>query len=141
MYRIPELRKLSEDHHHGLVLARKARRSADEGAACEKTWIEVVEKFQAELEPHFRIEEEFIAPPLATLGETRLVERLEEEHRALRDCIADTAGTFEDRLSRFGGLLDAHIRFEERELFEAVQSLFDERSLRSVEEACRKTSG
>jgi hypothetical protein len=28
MKRIPQLRDLSEDHHHGLVLARKARQAA-----------------------------------------------------------------------------------------------------------------
>jgi hypothetical protein len=33
MRRAPELRTLSQDHHHGLVHARRLRRAADEGYA------------------------------------------------------------------------------------------------------------
>ncbi len=62
MKRIPELRKLSEDHHYGLVLARKARLAKDETSA-KKVWWEVMNKFQDEFDPHFIIEEKYLAPP------------------------------------------------------------------------------
>lgn len=53
--RIPELRKLSEDHHHGLVLARRARLAGDgdEDFSAAHVWEEIERKFQNELEPHF----------------------------------------------------------------------------------------
>ncbi len=136
MKRAPELRALSEDHHHGLVLARKAKLAGtDPGAAIDATWAEVEAKFEAELEPHFQIEEELLAPPLAAIGEQALVGRLFVEHAALRACVAAGAPRTREALAGFGDLLEAHIRFEERELFETAQTRLDAGALRAIAEA------
>jgi hemerythrin-like domain-containing protein len=42
-----------------------------------------------------------------------------------------------EELKAFGELLKAHIRFEERELFEAAQEKLSEEQLQKVEAACR----
>ncbi len=75
MKRIPEFRKLSEDHHHGLVLARRAYLTGigTKGFSVPSVWEEVERRFRYELEPHFKIEEEYLVPPLEEIGEIELI--------------------------------------------------------------------
>jgi hemerythrin-like domain-containing protein len=119
MQRHPALRSLSSDHHSGLVLARKARQAAN-GDAHDQAhiWSKVVNRFEVELEPHFRLEEDVLLPAMQLAGETALVERTLIEHAALRRLIADDQT---ENLARFADLLQAHIRFEEKELFKRAQ--------------------
>ena len=62
---------------------------APTSAALDKSWQEIRQRFHTELEPHFQIEEEFLAPPLLKRGESSLVQRLEQDHARLRALIAD----------------------------------------------------
>jgi len=137
MKRARELRGLSEDHHHGLVLARKAKRAgAGEGETTpSEVWAEVEAQFAVELAPHFLIEETLIAPELTAAGEDALVTRLLEEHRTLRACVLPGSGRTPEDLTRFGELLESHIRFEERELFETAQTCMTPEALSAVADA------
>jgi hypothetical protein len=143
MKRAQALRKLSEDHHHGLVLARRARLAAEDGGSftTEEMWKEIEIRFREDLEPHFQVEEKHLAPPLGALGEDRLVTRLEREHRELRVSIRKGDDRSPETLKRFGELLEAHIRFEERELFQAAQERLSEEDLRAVEAAAAGRTG
>ena len=84
MKRVLQLRDLSEDHHRGLVLARKAKiaASGQKGPTGPEVWAEVEAVFKSELEPHFRIEESFIGEALKGAGESQLAQRLSDEHEA-----------------------------------------------------------
>ncbi len=82
----------------------------------------VVARFHAELEPHFRLEEDRLLPALRRAGETPLVARTLSEHADLRRLIADNQT---GNLAQFADLLTAHIRFEEKELFQRAQQLLD----------------
>ena len=139
MKRRPELRDLSEDHHHGLVLARNARRAASGNASLsvDAAWTEVEVQFAAELAPHFEIEELLIAPGLELAGESELTQRLFEEHQTLRDCVRPGSGRTAADLDRFGELLEAHIRWEERELFEMAERRLTGEALAAIVDACR----
>jgi iron-sulfur cluster repair protein YtfE (RIC family) len=139
MKRLPELRQLSEDHHHGLVLARKARRAGTVSKTPSITaiWEEVLEKFRLELEPHFLIEEQYLAPPLLDLGETELIQRFNLEHRQLRALVNHQNNWSLTALHAFGKLLEKHIRFEERELFEVAQRRLSANHLKAIQEAYR----
>lgn len=123
MKRHPELRKLSSEHHTGLVLARKASKAAldDENPQDRASvWADIKQRFEHELEPHFQEEESDLLPALAEAGEIDLVERTRDEHRVMRELIAqDDSGN----LQQFAELLRAHIRFEEQVLFETAQRL------------------
>lgn len=143
MKRLPELRDLSEDHHHGLVLVRKTKQAVEAGtdAAVRETWGEVEKVFSAELEPHFQIEEKFIASILQKHGEQKLTERLYSDHKAIREAAILSGGRSAADLQRFGTLLEEHIRFEEREFFEVAQQRLSPEELRVVEEACRARRG
>ncbi len=137
--RIAALQPLSEDHHHGLVLALKARRAAAgvPGYDPQTQWREIERRFADELEPHFRIEESVLAPLLRKHGETALVERLLAEHAQLRALVSRTHDRRASALDRFGETLERHIRFEERELFEIAQRVLRPDELTAVEQACR----
>jgi hemerythrin len=134
MKRIPELRDLSVDHHHGLLLARMAKlvASGQEAKPLPEMWKEVEERFRLELEPHFRVEEEVIAPALESHGEHQLVQRLLREHAALRRLARPGGERTAASLAAFGELLENHIRFEEREMFEVTQAVLSADQLKAI---------
>lgn len=137
MKRSAELRDLSVDHHHGLVLARRARRvgAGEDPTAPEAAWAEIERRFRDELEPHFRIEEELLVPELTRRHEHALVDRLAEDHAALRGLASPDGARDRAALCAFGERLEAHIRFEERELFPVVEARFPQAALDTVAQA------
>lgn len=136
--RVPELRDLSDDHHTALVLARRCRQAAGPDAAIsvEEAWQQLTQAFASHLEPHFRIEEKHLLPALEALGETDLAARIRGDHASLRD-LAGAGSPSRARLERFGSQLEAHVRFEERRVFESTQHRLPAASLRAIAEACR----
>jgi hypothetical protein len=136
--RIPELRDLSDDHHTSLVLARRCKRAARD-ASLDALWDHVMEAFRSHLEPHFGIEEQHLLPALEAIGEAGLADRIRKEHaelRALREAPARDTET----LVRFGRLLEAHVRFEERQVFEPTQGRLPAASLGALASACETTA-
>jgi uncharacterized protein YeaO (DUF488 family) len=105
MKRDPRLHGLSSDHHRALALARALRA---EGATLAGV--------MAELEPHFRIEEDVLLPALDAAGERALADRVREDHAFLRTCPAPAA---------FAARMADHVRFEERELFPRCEAVLD----------------
>lgn len=138
MKRIQELRLLSEDHHHGLVLARRACRAArgEKGLSVTKVWGEIEQKFRDELEPHFQIEEKHLAPPLGSHVKLELLSRFFRDHQLLRYFVYDRTARTQSALREFGETLERHIRFEERELFEIAQKCLSSDQLKAIESAC-----
>ncbi len=142
MKRHPALVALSHDHHHGLVQASRLRRGADSGDVLTAVRA-FLRFFEQETVAHFREEEERLFPLVAELEDARdalvrallehqrihaLVARLEEQQAAGAPQVA--------LVTELGSLLEAHIRYEERELFPLIERLLPElRLLRSVEAA------
>lgn len=141
MKRAPELRTLSVDHHHALVLAKKAIEAGRSESVLEidELWAEVELKFSTELEPHFAIEEKLIEPALRARGHAELADKLNEDHAALRRFKLPGKGGTGEGLRLFGELLVAHIRFEERELFAVAEEVMSAEELAEVESACRSS--
>ena len=137
MKRAAPLRALSDDHHTGLVLARRCRRAGEPGSASpERLWELVRAAAASHLEPHFRIEEQHLLPGLEALGELALSRRVREDHAALRSLLA--AERADPRLlARFGELLESHIRYEEREVFEPTQRRLPAACLDAIAAACQ----
>lgn len=125
MKRHAALLQLSREHHMALKLARQARFASDSGHAMAIA--EAAEKitalFPGELETHFQAEEKDLLPALAAVGETGLVRRTLDEHSELRALNRRLAEQDGETLARFATLLNDHVRFEERELFETAQRL------------------
>ncbi len=141
MKRASQLRQLSVDHHQCLVLARRAKRLPSDSTLPQRVelWEQVKKIFQTELEPHFQIEESYIAAPLKKMSENAIAEQLYSEHQQLRELVADSPDDPADHLICFGKLLESHIRFEERTLFVMAQNLLGEAALDEVEQACALT--
>ncbi len=124
MKRNAALIQLSREHHPALKLAKRAQRlsmAPDENLAEFMTG--AVEIFNREMEPHFRAEESDLLPRLEKAGFVALVRRTLDEHAELRALIGNLAANDTASIKRFGDLLEAHVRFEERELFAAAELL------------------
>lgn len=124
MKRHPLLRPLSDDHHRALVLARRigvaAKKNLEQDALAQ-AWDDLRRHFAQELEPHFRVEEEWLFPQLASAGELARVERARADHARLRELARGEPGT--GQAAQFAEILHRHVRFEERELFPRAESL------------------
>jgi hypothetical protein len=91
-----------------------------------ETWqTEIEQQFALEISFHFIAEEKEVFPPAALFPELRdLVQELLAEHESLRKLFSRAAGRDLDPLglAEFAEKLAAHIRKEERQLFEAMQN-------------------
>lgn len=125
MKRCPELQNLSREHHTALRLALQWRRAAESGI--EESIVAASQHacsvFVAELLPHFREEEIYLLPRLEAAGATAAVARTLIEHRAMQRLVRELEIPDGEVLLRLADLLTAHVRFEERELFEDAERL------------------
>lgn len=125
MKRSAALQPLSREHHIALTLAKACERavqSCDEGRvaqACQR----VIQAFYDELEPHFLVEEQSLLPLLRNVENKPLEQHTLEDHQQLRALLDDLRQNDIRALGHFGKLLSAHVRFEERELFPALERL------------------
>jgi hypothetical protein len=131
MKRSQALKPLSRDHHGALVVAQQLRRATEAEPARQgflAFWREDGRK-------HFRVEEEVLLPVWALHGEVdrEAVGRMLDDHLWIRRqaLVAEQAeGALSlDDLHELGERLAAHVRFEERELFEAIEAALDEEAL------------
>jgi mannose-6-phosphate isomerase-like protein (cupin superfamily) len=112
MKRHPALEPFSRDHNVGLILARELMRG-DEGVGDK-----LIAVWKDEMRDHFDMEEELLSP----LASEQSVVRLIAEHRAFAEVVAQIeSGKDIPVLAKAGALLDAHIRWEEREFFPEIE--------------------
>jgi len=141
MKRLTELKQISMEHHQNLVLSRKVKKAAASGDdnTIRDMWIRVETAYETELEPHFRIEEQYIASILDMHDESKLVQQFHEEHAAIRRIFMPGSGRTAADLNHFAVLLEQHIRFEEREFLEAAQRYMNQDELQTLARACDST--
>lgn len=123
MKRSPALTPLSRDHHQALAIAQRLRRAEDAEQATRD-----FDTFWGEHgREHFRIEEEVLLPTWAVLGraDASHVARIAAEHLEIRAAVLDLERPDLERLRRLGELLQAHVRYEERELFPLIEDDLD----------------
>ena len=143
MKRVAALRSLSEDHHHGLVNARRLRQAASEKeGAPEEAARAFLEFWQKDTSIHFRQEEEVLLPVLARYGgesdkEESVISML-AQHARIRGLIMDLSdevtggGVRPETLQSIGEALEAHIRLEEREVFPLVEDVLPQEGLKEL---------
>lgn len=73
------------------------------------------------IEPHFLVEERWLLPALDRVGEGALADRTRAEHADLRRLLTAAVNGDHDTLRAFASMLEHHVRFEERTLFEVAQ--------------------
>jgi hemerythrin-like domain-containing protein len=124
---------LSRQHQHALALCVRIDRASPVGSADLEAWQgEVVQMAEGEIKTHFEAEEQVVFPAAGGLSELRpLVEELIGEHAALREDFhcAEVRGMSAERLAEFGQKLSAHVRKEERRLFERMQEMMSAEEL------------
>lgn len=124
----------SREHHTALVLAKHALRlDLTDRAAVTAFMADLPERMQQELEPHFRQEEAELLPLLTTATGSALAERTRHEHRLLRSLAQDIEYGHAEAIPAFGAALEAHVRFEERELFPMLEKLIPATPPRSAQ--------
>jgi hemerythrin-like domain-containing protein len=134
MKRCPELQKLSREHHPALTLSVHLKRDAtsgDEARIALACW-KVRQLFENDLKPHFDEEEDCLLPLLAAAGAEALVARTLAEHVEIVHLVQALETPDGTTLARFAEAITAHVRFEERELFEAAQQLLDQEALTRI---------
>lgn len=124
MKRNPVLQPLSREHHTALVLAKACERAAQSGneEMVQKTCRRAIQAFSDDLEPHFQIEEKTLLPLLCSAETQPLVEQTWADHQQLRALLDGLRQSNAEALNSFGKCLAAHVRFEERTLFPAIES-------------------
>jgi hemerythrin-like domain-containing protein len=138
MKRSAELRDLSEEHHYGLVAARNLRLAAESGPPSQEAVRAFLADWQAEIQAHFRAEEEVLLPEIAAVLGSRheLVVRTLTEHVELRLAVRQlehaSEAASQSLATQVARLLHDHIRFEERVLFPAVEAQLAGEALRAL---------
>lgn len=125
------LQPLSRQHHFGLLFSWKLRKGFAKDIEISRLQRYAKWFFETEIEPHFDDEEKYVFSIMESGNE--LVERALKEHRRIKRLFNDT----EDPLKSLHQLeeeLDAHIRFEERILFNVVQNVATEEQLAKIAE-------
>ena len=137
MKRHAALIPLSRQHHDGLALCVFIERdlSDDAGpAVAERLRKQVLDAWELELSGHFAVEEQVLFPAAReAIQQPDTVDQLVREHDEIRAEISSLESAEGSDL--VAGLLSlrqrlvAHIRFEERVLFEAIQASVSEDGL------------
>lgn len=112
------LQPLSRDHHHALLLCWKISLGFTKGVETVRVKRYANWFYETYLTKHFALEEEHLFPILG--GEHPLIQQAITEHRQLTMLFKDEEN-LSHALTQIHSLLQAHIRFEERNLFNEIQ--------------------
>jgi hemerythrin-like domain-containing protein len=136
MLRDKNLVLLSRQHQRALALCVRMDRAFQTGNLDIEIWqAELEQQFASEVDFHFSAEEKRIFPAAARFPELQaLVKELLAEHAVLREFFARAVARTLDAasLENYAEVLVAHIRKEERQLFEGMQSLMSPQELAEV---------
>jgi tellurite methyltransferase len=138
MKRHPSLQGLSGEHHVALTLARALRSTTAAAlrASLPEDGAELAaaarERFEHELSPHFVLEDRELLP-LSDCGDAALrahAEQIRDDHAALREAFSQlTADQLAAQRDVLADRLEAHVRFEERTWFPALEAALDAEAL------------
>jgi hemerythrin superfamily protein len=155
MLRDKNLIPLSHQHQKALALCVRIDRAQPIPAADLQAWqSEIEQHFEQEISIHFSAEETFLFPTASRFPELiPLVEKLIADHTALRESYSQAKARqmSTETLPAFAQQLSAHVRKEERQLFERLQKLMTtkelttlgaklEEALKSTEQSCILTN-
>lgn len=122
------LKSLSRDHHFGLLLSWKLRQGIRKGISVDRMSDYIVWSWQYNLSRHFEIEERAV---FSVIPKNQLIQSACIQHQKIEQCIIDGFRSNRD-IEVFAELLDDHIRFEERRVFEVIQTVANAEQLRNI---------
>jgi len=124
------LQPLSREHHHGLLLCWKIRTGLKKGIEEERIKKYADWFFKHHLLPHFEAEEKYVFPILD--AEDSRIKKALAQHRRLKRLFVSKK-ELNKNLNRIEETLEQHIRFEERSLFNAIQSVASSEELQALQ--------
>jgi len=147
MKRHPALIHLSRDHQQGLMLAQLLKKNAPEYKGLPTDAVGKMnyakDLYNNELDQHFKEEEEFVFPHLTnkSIEIDELVTEILSEHQILQNSILSLRddSNLIDNMDKIGFLLEAHIRKEERILFEKIPEVLSEEELEIIKQKFDQT--
>jgi hemerythrin superfamily protein len=121
--------QFSREHHFGLLQVWQIRQDMANGIDTQLISKHTLDFFNKDLRGHFKREEDHLFSKLPA-GDL-LREQAENENSQLYQLIDNISQNKSDNqlLTQFAGLLEAHIRFEERILFNHLQEIMGEDEL------------
>lgn len=130
------LAPFSRDHYTGLVQVQHLRKAADADAVARRKAVAAfIDAWDHEIAQHFDDEERLLSDLLSGDDQSRLL----EEHARIRELAGQARSLRKhtdpdaDVLRTVSQTLEAHIRWEERELFGRVQQALDEKQLAALQ--------
>jgi iron-sulfur cluster repair protein YtfE (RIC family) len=120
------LQPWSRDHHHGLLLSWKIKKGFALGIDPLRIKKYTNWFWSTHLKPHFVTEEDYIFPILGS--ENPMVKQALQEHQKLKT-LFESRENVSQTLSEIEYLINDHIRFEERVLFNAIQEVANKAEL------------
>lgn len=137
MKRHEELKGMSRDHHHALLLCWKLRKGLQEKIGPDRIKAYTTWFWATHLKDHFRVEEEFVFTILDPSDSLRI--QALAEHQKLERLFTGS----ELDVSYFSEIeqtLEQHIRFEERLLFQKIQDCATKEQLEHIGKAHLETA-
>jgi hemerythrin-like domain-containing protein len=138
----PSLRKFSDDHHGGLVQARRLRRAAvGEGEPPAEVARAFLRFWAEDTSLHFRQEEEGLLAVYSRHGgdlQAELIQEMVADHARIRGLVMTlieegrSGEDSADTLRGIGERLESHIRLEERRVFPLVEAALPEEGLEEI---------
>lgn len=124
--------KFSQEHHFGLLLCWKIREGIKRNIEAKRIASYVLFFFDNDLQHHFAEEEENLFSKLN--DDDVLKQQVLNEHRLIYEMIKKFRSTdaTHEQLNAFASLLDNHIRFEERTLFNHIQQKLSDDELKEL---------
>ncbi|MGD0987329.1 MAG: hemerythrin domain-containing protein [Candidatus Sulfotelmatobacter sp.] len=134
MLRDKSLIPLSHQHQRALALCVRIDRAQPIPEEDLQAWQTEIERhFEPEIRIHFAAEEAEVFPVARKFPElTSLVDELISDHASLREGFLQARRMSVEALPVFAQKLSAHIRKEERQLFERMQELMDPSDLANL---------
>jgi hemerythrin-like domain-containing protein len=129
--RSKELSPLSREHHDGLQFVWKLRQGLANKTAMGRLKDFTIFYWQQHVKPHFFHEEQVLSKFIPE--DNKLLKQMRDEHEMIRELILQlgedaSATTF----STLADIIYKHIRFEERELFEWVETHLTKEQLEEI---------
>jgi hemerythrin-like domain-containing protein len=129
--RSAELAPLSREHHDGLLFVWKLREGVKQNIAPGRLKDFTIFFWQQHIKPHFYQEEQVLAKYIPQ--ENLLLQQMREEHALIRETMLSlgidaSAANF----TSLADILDKHIRFEERQLFQWAEENLTKEQLQEI---------
>lgn len=123
------IQPLSREHHHGLLLCFRIRVGLQRNIDLTRIKQYIDWFWTNHLIEHFEIEEKYVFPVLDPQDEMSI--RAHDDHRQLEQLITQE-NIDGPTLDKIASVLEAHIRFEERMMFNKIQDIATPEQLNDI---------